>query len=192
MIRGRPVVIRHPKDAIGAGIGIALVPEDRKAEGLLLPMSVRQNMTLPVLGGLGRLGYLDFSRETQAVQRVIGQLDIRTPGPDQAVGALSGGNQQKVLIGRWLLTEARILLLYDVTRGVDVATKHDIYQLVTRLGAEGRAILYYSSDTAEVAHLCHRVLVMREGRIATELRSPGITADALVRASLQVGVEASA
>jgi len=192
LIRGRPVVIRHPKDAIGAGIGIALVPEDRKAEGLLLPMSVRQNMTLPVLGGLGRLGYLDFSRETQAVQRVIGQLDIRTPGPDQAVGALSGGNQQKVLIGRWLLTEARILLLYDVTRGVDVATKHDIYQLVTRLGAEGRAILYYSSDTAEVAHLCHRVLVMREGRIATELRSPGITADALVRASLQVGVEASA
>ena len=192
MIRGRPVVIRHPKDAIGAGIGIALVPEDRKAEGLLLPMSVRQNMTLPVLGGLGRLGYLDFSRETQAVQRVIGQLDIRTPGPDQAVGALSGGNQQKVLIGRWLLTEARILLLYDVTRGVDVATKHDIYQLVTRLGAEGRAILYYSSDTEEMAHLCHRVLVMREGRIATELRSPGITADALVRASLQVGVEASA
>ena len=192
LIRGRPVVIRHPKDAIGAGIGIALVPEDRKAEGLLLPMSVRQNMTLPVLGGLGRLGYLDFSRETQTVQRMIGQLDIRTPGPDQAVGALSGGNQQKVLIGRWLLTEARILLLYDVTRGVDVATKHDIYQLVTRLGAEGRAILYYSSDTAEVAHLCHRVLVMREGRIATELRSPGITADALVRASLQVGVEASA
>ena len=192
LIRGRPVVIRHPKDAIGAGIGIALVPEDRKAEGLLLPMSVRQNMTLPVLGGLARLGYLDFSRETQAVQRVIGQLDIRTPGPDQAVGALSGGNQQKVLIGRWLLTEARILLLYDVTRGVDVATKHDIYQLVTRLGAEGRAILYYSSDTAEMAHLCHRVLVMREGRIASELRSPGITADALVRASLQVGVEASA
>jgi ribose transport system ATP-binding protein len=191
MIRGRPVVIRHPKDAIGAGIGIALVPEDRKAEGLLLPMSVRQNMTLPVLGGLGRLGYLDFSRETQTVQRVIAQLDIRTPGPDQAVGALSGGNQQKVLIGRWLLTEARILLLYDVTRGVDVATKHDIYQLVTRLGAEGRAILYYSSDTEEMAHLCHRVLVMREGRIATELRSPGITADALVRASLQVGVEAS-
>ena len=191
LIRGRPVVIRHPKDAIGAGIGIALVPEDRKAEGLFLPMSVRQNMTLPVLGGLGRLGYLDFSRETQAVQRVIGQLDIRTPGPDQAVGALSGGNQQKVLIGRWLLTEARILLLYDVTRGVDVATKHDMYQLVTRLGAEGRAILYYSSDTEEMAHLCHRVLVMREGRIATELRSPGITADVLVRASLQVGVEAS-
>jgi ribose transport system ATP-binding protein len=190
-IRGRPVVIRHPKDAIAARIRIALVPEDRKAEGLLLPMSVRQNMTLPVLGNLSRLGYVDLPRETQAVQRMIGQLDIRTSGPDQAVGTLSGGNQQKVLIGRWLLTEARILLLYDVTRGVDVATKHDIYRLVTALVAQGRAILYYSSDTAEMAHLCHRVLVMREGRIATELRSPGITADALVRASLQVGVEAS-
>ena len=185
-------MIRHPRDAISAGIGIALVPEDRKAEGLLLPMSVKQNMTLPVLGGLARLGYLDSAREAQSVHNMIRQLDIRTPGLDQAVGTLSGGNQQKVLIGRWLLTEARILLLYDVTRGVDVATKHDIYQLVATLSADGRAILYYSSDTAEMAHLCHRVLVMREGQIATELRSPGISADALVRASLQVGMEAPA
>jgi ribose transport system ATP-binding protein len=191
-IRGQPAVIRHPRDAISAGIGIALVPEDRKAEGLLLPMSVKQNMTLPILGGLARLGYLDSAREAQSVHNMIRQLDIRTPGLDQAVGALSGGNQQKVLIGRWLLTEARILLLYDVTRGVDVATKHDIYQLVATLSADGRAILYYSSDTAEMAHLCHRVLVMREGQIATELRSPGISADALVRASLQVGMEAPA
>ncbi len=191
-IDGRPVVIRHPRDAIGRGIGIALVPEDRKAEGLFLPMSVRQNMTLPVLGGLSRLGYVDLRRETQTVGRMIRQLGIRTPGPDQIVGALSGGNQQKVLIGRWLLAEARILLLYDVTRGVDVATKHDIYNLVMTLSGEGRAILYYSSETAEMAHLCHRVLVMREGRIVTELRSPEITADALVRASLRLGDEVTA
>ncbi len=191
-IQGRPVAIHHPRDAIGRGIGIALVPEDRKSEGLFLPMSVRQNMTLPVLGGLSRLGYVDLRRETQTVARMIQQLGIRTPGPDQVVGALSGGNQQKVLIGRWLLAEARILLLYDVTRGVDVATKHDIYDLVMTLSSEGRAILYYSSDTAEMAHLCHRVLVMREGRIVTELRSPEITADALVRASLRLGAEVTA
>src|SRR5207302_358855 len=117
-----------------------------------------------------RLGYVDLRRETDTVGRMIDQLAIRTTGPDQIVGALSGGNQQKVLIGRWLVTNARILLLYDVTRGVDVATKHDIYDLVTALSAEGRAILYYSSDTAEVAHLCHRVLVLREGGVATELR----------------------
>jgi ribose transport system ATP-binding protein len=186
-IHGHPVSIRHPHDAISKGIGIALVPEDRKSEGLLLPMTVRQNMTLPVLGSLSRMGYVDLRREARTVGRMIQQLGIRTPGPDQVVGALSGGNQQKVLIGRWLLTDARILLLYDVTRGVDVATKHDIYNLVAQLSVEGRAILYYSSDTAEMAHLCHRVLVMREGRIATELRSPEITADALVRASLRVG-----
>jgi ribose transport system ATP-binding protein len=186
-IQGHPVAIRHPRDAIRAGVGIALVPEDRKSEGLLLPMSVRQNMTLPVLAGLSRMGYVDLRRETQTVGRMIQQLRIRTPGPDQVVGALSGGNQQKVLIGRWLLAEARILLLYDVTRGVDVATKHDIYDLVMTLRAEGRAILYYSSDTAEMAHLCHRVLVMREGRVVTELRNPEITADALVRASLRLG-----
>ena len=188
-IRGRRVALRHPRDAIGAGIGIALVPEDRKVEGLFLPMSVRQNMTLPVLGALSRLGYVDVRRETDTVGRMIDQLAIRTTGPDQIVGALSGGNQQKVLIGRWLVTNARILLLYDVTRGVDVATKHDIYDLVTALSGDGRAILYYSSDTAEMAHLCHRVLVMREGRVATELRGREITADALVRASLRLGGE---
>src|SRR5437588_643319 len=191
-IRGRRVALRHPRDAIGAGIGIALVPEDRKVEGLFLPMSVRQNMTLPVLGALSRLGYVDLRRETDTVGRMIDQLAIRTTGPDQIVGALSGGNQQKVLIGRWLVTNARILLLYDVTRGVDVATKHDIYNLVTALSADGRAILYYSSDTAEMAHLCHRVLVMREGRAATELRGREITADALVRASLRLGGEVPA
>jgi ribose transport system ATP-binding protein len=191
-VRGRAVTIRHPRDAIGAGIGIALVPEDRKAEGLLLPMSVRQNMTLPVLTHLSRFGYLDLASETKVVESMIRQLDIRTPGPDQAVETLSGGNQQKVLIGRWLLTKAVTLLLYDVTRGVDVATKHDIYELVASLSADGRAILYYSSDTAEMAHLCHRVLVMREGRVAAELHRPDITADALVRASLQVGAEAPA
>ena len=189
-IHGRRVAIRHPREAISAGI--ALVPEDRKVEGLFLPMSVRQNMTLPVLGALSRLGYVDLRRETDTVGRMIDQLAIRTTGPDQIVGALSGGNQQKVLIGRWLVTNARILLLYDVTRGVDVATKHDIYDLVTALSAEGRAILYYSSDTAEMAHLCHRVLVMREGRVATELRGREITADALVRASLRLGGEVPA
>ena len=86
---------------------------------------------------------------------------VRTPGLDSPVGALSGGNQQKVLIGRWLLAEPRILLLYDVTRGVDVATKHELYELIMRLAAQGHSILFYSSDAEELAHLSHRVLVMR-------------------------------
>ena len=103
---------------------------------------------------------------------MVERLNVRTPGLDAPVGALSGGNQQKVLLGRWLLAEPRILLLYDVTRGVDVATKHEIYELMMRLAAEGHAILFYSSDAEELAHLCHRVLVMREGRIAAEMTAP--------------------
>jgi ribose transport system ATP-binding protein len=132
-------------------------------------MSIRHNMSLPILGRLSRFGYIDRRSERERVQGLIDQLAVRTTGERQAVGALSGGNQQKVLIGRWLLTGAKILLLYDVTRGVDVATKHDIYALIGKLSAAGTGILLYSSDTEEMAHLCHRVLVMREGRIAAEL-----------------------
>jgi ribose transport system ATP-binding protein len=107
------------------------------------------------------------------------------------VETLSGGNQQKVLVGRWLLADARILLLYDITRGVDIATKQEIYSLICRFGSEGRAILLYSSDTEETAHLCHRVLVLREGRVAAELLGDAVTSDALVRASLHVAGLAS-
>jgi ribose transport system ATP-binding protein len=103
----------------------------------------------------------------------------------QPVGALSGGNQQKVLVGRWLLAESRVLLLYDVTRGVDVATKHEICELIARLAAEGKAILFYSSDTEELAHLCHRVLVLRGGRIAAELTPPMLDAESIVAAAMR-------
>ena len=101
------------------------------------------------------------------------------------MGQLSGGNQQKVLLGRWLIANSRILLLYDVTRGVDVATKHEIYELIVHLAQEGRAILLYSSDAEELAHLCHRVLVMREGQVAAELPSAGLTAETIVAAAVR-------
>jgi ribose transport system ATP-binding protein len=103
----------------------------------------------------------------------------------QPVGTLSGGNQQKVLMGRWLLAQAGILLLYDVTRGVDAATKHDIYRLVADLAAAGKAILFYSSETEEIANLCHRVLVLREGRVAAQLPGPVGDAERIVAASLK-------
>jgi len=103
----------------------------------------------------------------------------------QAVSTLSGGNQQKVVMARWLLTDAKVLLLFDVTRGVDAATKHDIYELVAELAARGKAILFYSSETEEIANLCHRVLVLREGRIATELPGPVRDAERIVAASIK-------
>ena len=104
---------------------------------------------------------------------MVDALKIRTPDLANPVGRLSGGNQQKVLLARWLLADSRVVLLYDVTRGVDIATKHEIYELMTRLAGEGRGILFYSSDAEELAHLCHRVLVMREGRIVAELKGAG-------------------
>src|SRR5579875_3553776 len=151
--------------------------------------AVRQNLTLPILGRLARSGFIRRQQETDLVQAMIQELAVRTPTSDQPVGALSGGNQQKVLIGRWLLTRSRVLLLYDITRGVDVATKHDIYELIRRLCQEGHAILFYSTDTEEMAHLCHRVLVMREGKIIDELHGPNIAPEAIVAASLHVAAE---
>src|SRR6202008_4593778 len=119
--RGRRARLRKPSDAIRSGLAIALVPEDRKTEGLMLPMSVRDNLTLAVL-------------EKVTVAKEVERLRIKTRDAAlQPVGTLSGGNQQKVLIGRWLLTQPDVLLLFDITRGVDVGTKHDIYQLVVEL-----------------------------------------------------------
>lgn len=185
-VNGSKARIRSPRDA--ARLGIALVPEDRKTEGLLLPMSVKVNLTLPILRRLSSLGLIHSAGERKLANDMIKQLQIRTPGLNNPVGQLSGGNQQKVLLGRWLIARSRILLLYDVTRGVDIATKHEIYELMVRLAEEGCALLFYSSDAEELAHLCHRVLVMREGRIAAELPSTGITAEDIVAAAVRESV----
>ena len=176
--------LRTPRDAIRAGLGIALVPEDRKTEGLLLPMPVRTNLTLAILGRLSRLGLVDGRREARRTGEMMQALSVRPPDAERPVGTLSGGNQQKVLIGRWLLADCGVLLFYDVTRGVDVATKHEIYELIGRLAREGRAVLLYSSDAEELAHLAHRVLVMREGRIAAELEPP-FTSEDIVSAAVR-------
>ncbi|MCB8880170.1 sugar ABC transporter ATP-binding protein [Acidisoma cellulosilytica] len=182
-VQGKEKRFRSPRAAIASGI--ALVPEDRKSEGLLLRMSVRDNASLAILKRLTRFGILKPQEERRAAQHVVDSLRVRTAGIGLAVGALSGGNQQKVLLGRWLETECQILLLYDVTRGVDVATKHEIYELVVALARDGHAILFYSSDAEELAHLCHRVLVMREGVVAAELRAPGVTAEDIVSAAVR-------
>ncbi|MCF3947722.1 sugar ABC transporter ATP-binding protein [Acidiphilium iwatense] len=188
-VAGKPRRIRTPRDAIRAGI--ALVPEDRKSEGLFLPLKVRDNLTLPILRRLSRLGAIDLGAERRIASDTIARLAIRTPSAAQPVGALSGGNQQKVLLGRWLLTKARILLLYDVTRGVDVATKHEIYELVVRLAREGYAILFYSSDAEELAHLCRRVLVMRRGAIVADLPAEQLSAEAIVSAAMREAADAA-
>jgi ribose transport system ATP-binding protein len=185
-VRGVRRRLRGPADAIRHGLAISFVPEDRKTEGLLLGMSVRHNLTLAVLADISRAGVIRRSSEVAVAGGVVNRLQIKTrTSAVQEVGELSGGNQQKVLIGRWLLTEPDILLLFDITRGVDVATKHDIYELLAQLAGDGKAILFYSSETEEIAKLCHRVLVIREGRIAAELSGSAADAEGIVAAAIR-------
>lgn len=190
VVGGQRRRIRRPKDAIRSGLGIALVPEDRKQEGLLLPLSVRDNLTLPVVGRFAIAGLIRRAEERRHVAELIARLQVKTTrSGSQAVETLSGGNQQKVLIGRWLLAGAQVLLLYDITRGVDLGTKHDLYKLVAELAEAGHAIVFYSSDTDETAHLCQRVLVMREGRVVRELAGAQVEPEAIVAASVMETAE---
>jgi ribose transport system ATP-binding protein len=185
-VDGRTVTIRRPRDAIRAGVGIAYVPEDRKAEGLLLPLSIRDNIALATLPRRSARGFVRRGAEASEVASMVEQLRIGAGrATSQAVGTLSGGNQQKVLMARWLLTNARVLLLFDVTRGVDAATKHDIYELIGDLADRGTAILFHSTETEEIANLCHRVIVLREGRVSVELDGPVRDAERIVSASLK-------
>ena len=161
-VDGRAYLPRSPREALASGV--AYVPEDRQLEGLFLQHAVATNMTAASLERLSRLGVVDGREETRSAGRTADRVGVprhRLPSP---VAALSGGNQQKVVLGKALLNEPRVLLLHDCTRGVDVGTKADIFALMAELAASGTSIVFYSSDLSELAHLCHRVLVMSEGR----------------------------
>ncbi|NEN86064.1 sugar ABC transporter ATP-binding protein [Paenibacillus elgii] len=165
-VDGRPVAIRKPVDAIRAGI--ALVTEDRKDEGLLLNLSVKDNISLPNLKDVSSFGFVSRSKETGISDRLISQLLIKTPNGEQKVGSLSGGNQQKVVIGKWLETNPQVFILDEPTRGVDIGAKKEIYDLMNQLISRGVAILMISSELPEVLGMSDRILVMHEGRIAGE------------------------
>ena len=156
---------------IGAAIsdGIAFITEDRKAQGLVLGMTVRENVTLAHLAEFVDRDFLvDLNRERAATTRMIGELQIRTPGTEQLVRNLSGGTQQKVVLAKWLLGEARVLLFDEPTRGIDVGAKAEIYKLMVELAVRGAATVMVSSDLPEVLGMTHRILVVRDGRIAAE------------------------
>jgi ribose transport system ATP-binding protein len=186
-VDGRPVAVAGPNAAKRKRIGMALIPEDRKTEGLMLPMSVRDNLSFAALDRLSRWGVIDTAAERRAVERIVRLLAIRTDGTDVPAGALSGGNQQKLVIGKWLMIEPRILLLNDPTRGIDVGTKQEMYQLLRELADKGAAILFYSTDYDELVGCCDRVLVMYDGAIGRELIGTEITERALVSSALNIG-----
>ena len=192
LIDGRPVSIGGPGDAKRKEIGMALIPEDRKTEGLMLPMSVRDNLSFAALGRLSKAGIVDAAAERAAVERIVKLLAIRSDGTDVPAGSLSGGNQQKLVIGKWLMMAPRILLLNDPTRGIDVGTKQEIYALLRELAEAGAAILFYSTDYDELVGCCDRVLVMYDGAIRRELVGAAITERALISSALNIGDDAGA
>jgi len=190
-IDGQPVRIGGPGVAKREAIGMALIPEDRKTEGLMLPMTVRENLSFASLGRLSRFGVVDRAAERAAVERIAKLLQVRSDGFEVPAASLSGGNQQKLVIGKWLMMAPRIILLNDPTRGIDVGTKREIYELLRKLADDGAAILFYSTDVDELIGCCDRVLVMVEGAIRRELVGDQITERALVGSALNMTAAAN-
>ena len=164
--------------------GMALVPEDRQRQGLVLPLSVSDNLILTNVAAQGKGRFRSVKREQATTAELIQKLGVKTASPRNAVRTLSGGNQQKVSLGKWLATAPQILLLDEPTRGVDVGAKAEIYHLLRGLARDGMATLVISSDLPELLLLCDRILVMREGRIAGELRRAEATEETILALAL--------
>jgi ribose transport system ATP-binding protein len=169
LVKGRELRARRAADAIAAGVG--LVPEDRKTQGLVLGLSVLRNLSLPNLRRLSPNGVVSARREAELASRLVGDLRIKTPGLEQLTRLLSGGNQQKVAVGKWLAAQLDVLIVDEPTRGIDVAARVEIYELMNRLTAEGMGILMVSSELPEVLGMSDRILVMHRGRLRGELEA---------------------
>jgi ribose transport system ATP-binding protein len=178
-IDGKAVSIRQPSDAVGAGLLMA--PEDRRLNGLVLEKSVGFNLSLPNLDMLSSGGLVSATNERTTSRELVDRLRVKTPSIYQAVGLLSGGNQQKVVLGKWLARTPRVLILDEPTRGVDVGARSEIYGLMDRLAADGVAVLMISSDLEEVLGMSDRVLVLHEGELAGELSRRQLSEEAVMR-----------
>ena len=184
-IDGQSVVILSPLDAIRAGL--ALAPEDRKAEGLVLGLSVAQNTTLACLPQIERFGFLQPKLEHDLVENYIRRLQVKTPSANQTVVHLSGGNQQKVVLAKWLATKPKVLLLDEPTRGIDINAKKEIYTLIDELARSGLGVVMVSSELPELLGIADRILVLCEGRLTAEFLRAEATEEKLIRAALPVG-----
>ncbi|HET9524263.1 MAG TPA: sugar ABC transporter ATP-binding protein [Terrimicrobiaceae bacterium] len=178
---GKPISVRKPADAIDKGI--VYVPEERQRQGVVLALPVFQNITLPSLVRLARNGFLDLAREFDLARRYASRLDLRATSLSQEVGTLSGGNQQKVVVGKWLATEPRVIILDEPTKGIDVASKAAVHAFMRELAANGAAVVMVSSELPEILGMSERVIVMRQGRIVDRFDRPGLTAEKLAAAA---------
>ena len=183
-VNGQAVLLRSPHDAVMANIGISLVPEDRKTEALFLELTGRENVSLPVIGKFVQGGLIRGAKESVAVRRVLDMVQVDARALYTDCKDFSGGNQQKIVLAKWLLAESRILLLYDPTRGVDVGTKAEIYQLIRAYARAGGSVLFYSTEVPELVNLCDDVRVIYRGREAAWLRDAELTEARIMRAAL--------
>jgi ribose transport system ATP-binding protein len=189
-VTGRVIVDGEPhrpaSPAAARRSALALIPEDRKTEGLMLPMSIAENLVAASFDRISTGPFIDAERQRAAVAEAIRRLQIKIGDPGDAVSTLSGGNQQKVVLAKWLMTGPRLILLNDPTRGIDVGTKQEIYRLLRELADAGAAILFYSTDYDELIGCCDRVAVMYDGRIVRELEGDAITERAIVASALNL------
>ena len=178
-IDGEKVMIRCPADAVGKGI--VYVPEDRGKQGAITALPIFQNVTLPSLGRTSKNGFLKLAEEFKLAREYTERLDLRAASLDTEVGHLSGGNQQKVVIAKWLATQPKIIILDEPTKGIDIGSKAAVHEFMAELAAHGLAVIMVSSEIPEVLGMSDRVIVMREGRIAAEVSGKDMTPETLVR-----------
>jgi rhamnose transport system ATP-binding protein len=182
---GTEVAFANPSEALAAGV--AYLPEDRHQEGLILDFSIAQNVTLPILGRLFPRLFLQSSKERSVGDGYARRLDVRMTGVDQEASALSGGNQQKVVLAKWLATQPRLLILDEPTRGIDIGAKVEVHRIISELAASGLAIVLISSDLPEVLAMSDRVVVLHEGRVTAEIARADATEESVMYAATAQG-----
>ncbi|SNY40317.1 rhamnose ABC transporter ATP-binding protein [Pseudooceanicola antarcticus] len=183
-------IIRSPAEAIEAGI--VYVPEDRGKQGAILDLPIFQNVTLPSLGETSNRGFIRMAEEFALTRQYTERLDLRAASLDTTVGSLSGGNQQKVVIAKWLATRPKVIILDEPTKGIDIGSKAAVHEFMSELAAEGLSVIMVSSEIPEILGMSDRVIVMREGRIAAELEGEDLTPETLVRHAAGIGVKGEA
>jgi rhamnose transport system ATP-binding protein len=184
-IDGEIAVIRSPAEAVDKGI--VYVPEERGRQGAITAMPIFQNVTLPSLSKTSRAGFLRLAEEFKLAREYTSRLDLRAASLDQDVGTLSGGNQQKVVIAKWLATRPKVIILDEPTKGIDIGSKAAVHEFMSELAAAGLSVIMVSSEIPEILGMADRVIVMREGRIAGQFDRQGLTAETLVRTAAGIG-----
>jgi len=183
LIKGQPHKIKNPRQAMK--LGIAYVPEDRSTQGLIRQMRIRENVSVAMLTALAHRGFIDRKSEGELAKHTVGQLNVRATSIEQVVNKLSGGNQQKIVVGKWLARHPKVLIMDEPTRGVDVGAKAEIHRLISELAQQGLAILMISSELPEILGMSDRVLVMREGHIVAEYPRAEATQEVIVDAMMR-------